>query len=95
MRGGEGSHQASATLDQLPGVVAGGGRHTFTGSISRRRSGREPPDLAPDQAGPSAPTYIIAVKPPDLDITKKRYPVVIPYVKGVSDDERIRVKSVL
>ena len=43
-----------------------------------------PPDPAPDQAGPSVPTETIAVGPPVLYKTKKRYPVVIQYGKGVS-----------
>ena len=47
-----------------------------------------PPDPAPDQAGPSARTETTTVDPPDLDKTKKRYPVVIPYLKRVSKQVR-------
>ena len=42
-------------------------------------------DPAPNQAGLSSPTETTAVKSPVLDKTKKRYPVVIPYVTGVSE----------
>ena len=43
MMRGEGSHQVSTMLEWLPGLVAGGGRHASTGSISRTRCGRQPP----------------------------------------------------
>ena len=41
-------------------------------------------DPALDQAVLSAPTGTTAVKPLDWDKTMKRYPVMIPYMKGVS-----------
>ena len=47
-----------------------------------------PPDPAPDQAGPSTPARNTVVEPPNLDKTKKRYIVVIPYMKGVSEQVR-------
>ena len=43
------------------------------------------PDPALDQAGPSTHAETTAVEPTDLDETKKRYPLLIPYVKGVSE----------
>ena len=45
----------------------------------------DPPHLASDQAGSSAPTETTAVEPSDLDQPKMRCPAVIPYVKGVSE----------
>ena len=42
----------------------------------------------PDQARPLTPTKTIAVEPPVLDKTKKRCLIVIPYVKGVSEQVR-------
>ena len=45
------------------------------------------PDLA-HQVGPSDPAETTVVKPPILDKTKKSSPVVIPYVKGVSEQVR-------
>ena len=42
---------------------------------------------APDQTGPSM------VEPPDLDEQKKRYPVVMPYMKGVSEQLRRVMKG--
>ena len=36
------------------------------------------PDLASDQAGPSIHTETTTVELPDIEKTKKRYPVVIP-----------------
>ena len=51
------------------------------------------PDLAPDQAGPRVHTENITVEPPDLEETKKRYPVAIPYMKGVSGQVRIVMKG--
>ena len=42
-------------------------------------------DPAANQAGPSTPIETTPVEPPVLDKTKKRHPVVIPYVKGVSE----------
>ena len=51
------------------------------------------PDPAPDQAWRSTCTEITVVEPPDLDKTKKRYPVVIPYVKGASEQVRRVMKG--
>ena len=62
-------------------------------SASRRRGGREHQDPAPDQAGPIALAETTVVEPPDLDKTKKRYPVVILYVKGVSKQVRRVMKG--
>ena len=45
-------------------------------------------DPAPNQGGPSDPVETTAVEPPVLDKTKKSYPVVISYVKGVSEQVR-------
>ena len=72
----------------LTELVAGGGRHASTWPTSRRRGGRESPDPAPDQAGLRARTETNTFEPIDLDKTKKRYPVVIPCMKGVSEQVR-------
>ena len=45
-------------------------------------------DPAPHQGWPSDPAVTTAVKPLVLDKIKKSYPVVIPYVKGVSEQMR-------
>ena len=49
-------------------------------------------DPAPHQGGPSVPAETIAVEPPVLDKVKS-YPVVIPYVKGVSEQVRRVMKG--
>ena len=73
-------------------MVAGEGRHTSSGSASRRRVEQNPLDQALDQAEPSTSTETTAVEPPVLDKTKKRYLVVIPYVKGISEQVRRVIK---
>ena len=45
-------------------------------------------DPAPHQGRLSDPAETTVVDPPVLDKTKKSYPVVIPYVKGVSEQVR-------
>ena len=45
-------------------------------------------DPAPHQVGPSYPAETTVVEPPVLDKTKKDYPVVISYVKGLSEQVR-------
>ena len=50
-------------------------------------------DPVPNQAGPSTLTEIIVVESPVLDKTKMRYPVGIPYMKGVSEQSRGVVKG--
>ena len=45
-------------------------------------------DPAPNQVGPSTPADTTAVELLVLGKTKKSYPVVIPYVKGVSNPVR-------
>ena len=45
-------------------------------------------DVALDQALPSIHTETTTVEPPYFEKTKKKFPVVIPYVKGVSEQVR-------
>ena len=51
------------------------------------------PNPAQDQPGPSAHIKTAAVEPLALDKTKKRHPLVIPYVKGVSVQVRRVMKG--
>ena len=46
------------------------------------------PDLALDQAGLSFHTETIIVEPTDLAKTMKRYPIVLLYMQGVSEQVR-------
>ena len=48
----------------------------------------DPPDPVPDHAGSSVPTETTEVKPLFLNKSKKRYPVVIPYMKIISKQVR-------
>ena len=70
---------------------AGGGRYAPTRSASRVAVNFT--DLAPDQAWPSIHTETNTVEPPDFEKTKTRFPVVTPYVKGVSEQVRREMKG--